>query len=304
MCKWRHLRCGSRSARFGEVTLVGDGSVVIRTRREDDDEDSPSCVNRMALCIVWRDELAVPTGEGEELRVEAFVADASPSAGSAWELLLLDEEGDFLVSHALTRDDHHAVCGWGDFPISSMRLGRRGSADSALALRLSAYARSAAWEVDGRTLHRMDLPYSRAPATLRVGFGHRRGGGGGASVVVRSVTALITSTPAREAGGRGDEDVMALLRRLSGLVEAGSPSRCGRRSPTSVERGGDASEASEAKVEERIECRVCFEDGDEGERVGFFPCGHVGVCKTCAEGMPACPFCRSPIEHRAIMRWV
>jgi hypothetical protein len=67
-----------------------------------------------------------------------------------------------------------------------------------------------------------------------------------------------------------------------------------------VQRGTEALPAADGKHVEHVgrECVVCF----VGERdvegwVMLRPCGHVCVCKKCAECLVSCPLCRQQVSE-------
>jgi len=48
------------------------------------------------------------------------------------------------------------------------------------------------------------------------------------------------------------------------------------------------------KVEEGVECKVCYEDRID---TVVFPCSHQALCSKCTVGMKFCPICRTQITE-------
>lgn len=46
----------------------------------------------------------------------------------------------------------------------------------------------------------------------------------------------------------------------------------------------------------KIECSICLEEYTRRKLVYLEPCGHAGLCKTCARALKECPECREPIK--------
>jgi len=45
-----------------------------------------------------------------------------------------------------------------------------------------------------------------------------------------------------------------------------------------------------------VECSVCFDDVTRRKVVSLEPCGHSGLCNTCARALKNCPECRESIK--------
>ena len=43
------------------------------------------------------------------------------------------------------------------------------------------------------------------------------------------------------------------------------------------------------------ECKICFEEGTADHCL--VPCGHTGLCETCAKAVRVCPFCKKDINQ-------
>ena len=46
----------------------------------------------------------------------------------------------------------------------------------------------------------------------------------------------------------------------------------------------------------KVECSICLEEYTRRKLVYLEPCGHAGLCKTCARALQECPECREPIK--------
>jgi hypothetical protein len=101
-----------------------------------------------------------------------------------------------------------------------------------------------------------------------------------------------SSTPSRDvitvdvAYGAASDETSYLLEAASAPVEL-------RNANTMVKRPDDVLYSYVSSTDN--ECAVCF---DSGIDTVLRPCGHIAVCRTCAQKLRVCPICRTGIDSR------